>query len=82
MRALGASDDPQVKSLLAERRTDESDPAAKKAIEEALGAIAARMARSEWIGRVLTGISLGSVLLLAALGLAITYGVMGVINMA
>jgi urea transport system permease protein len=82
IRALGASDDPQVKSLLAERRADESDPAAKKAIEEALGAIAARMARSEWIGRVLTGISLGSVLLLAALGLAITYGVMGVINMA
>jgi branched-subunit amino acid ABC-type transport system permease component len=29
-----------------------------------------------------TGISLGSILLLAALGLAITYGLMGVINMA
>ena len=28
------------------------------------------------------GLSLGSVLLLAALGLAITFGVMGVINMA
>ena len=28
------------------------------------------------------GISLGSVLLLAAIGLAITFGVMGVINMA
>jgi urea transport system permease protein len=31
---------------------------------------------------VFTGISLGSILLLAALGLAITYGLMGVINMA
>jgi urea transport system permease protein len=32
--------------------------------------------------RIFSGISLGSVLLLAALGLAITYGLMGVINMA
>ena len=31
---------------------------------------------------IFTGISLGSVLLLVALGLAITYGLMGVINMA
>jgi hypothetical protein len=82
IRALGASDDPQIRSLLSERRAEESDPAAKTAIDDALAAIAARMARSEWVGVVLTGISLGSVLLLAALGLAITYGVMGVINMA
>jgi urea transport system permease protein len=34
------------------------------------------------LGIVFTGISLGSILLLAALGLAITYGLMGVINMA
>jgi len=34
------------------------------------------------VGVVFTGISLGSILLLVALGLAITYGLMGVINMA
>jgi urea transport system permease protein len=34
------------------------------------------------LGALFTGISLGSVLLLVALGLAITYGLMGVINMA
>jgi urea transport system permease protein len=34
------------------------------------------------VARLFTGISLGSILLLAALGLAITYGLMGVINMA
>ena len=34
------------------------------------------------LGNVFQGISLGSVLLLAAVGLAITFGVMGVINMA
>jgi urea transport system permease protein len=34
------------------------------------------------VGRVFSGISLGSILLLAALGLASPYGLMGVINMA
>lgn len=34
------------------------------------------------IGQVFSGLSLGSILLLAALGLAITYGLLGVINMA
>lgn len=35
-----------------------------------------------WVGNLFFGLSLGSVLLLAALGLAITFGLMGVINMA
>jgi urea transport system permease protein len=38
--------------------------------------------RGEIVGTVFAGLSLGSVLLLAALGLAITYGLIGVINMA
>jgi urea transport system permease protein len=53
----------------------------QKAIKAALAGIA-----DGWPGAtpgaVFSGISLGSVLLLAALGLAITYGLMGVINMA
>ena len=40
------------------------------------------MAWGERLGVLFTGLSLGSILLLAALGLAITYGLMGVINMA
>jgi urea transport system permease protein len=40
------------------------------------------LANYELVGTLFTGLSLGSVLLLAALGLAITYGLMGVINMA
>jgi urea transport system permease protein len=40
------------------------------------------LSTGEMVGRVFSGISLGSILLLAALGLAITYGLMGVINMA
>ena len=49
--------------------------AASRAIETRLAAWGA--AQNVWYG-----ISLGSVLLLAAIGLAITFGVMGVINMA
>ena len=37
---------------------------------------------AEFVQNALYGLSLGSVLLLAAIGLAITFGVMGVINMA
>ena len=48
----------------------------------ALGAIERRLALNEAAQNVWYGISLGSVLLLAAIGLAITFGVMGVINMA
>ncbi len=48
----------------------------------ALSAIESRLAWGERLGVVFTGVSLGSILLLVALGLAITYGLMGVINMA
>ncbi|KJG82337.1 urea ABC transporter permease, partial [Yersinia pestis subsp. microtus bv. Ulegeica] len=41
-----------------------------------------RLMIGEVIGQVFSGLSLGSILLLAALGLAITYGLLGVINMA
>ena len=35
-----------------------------------------------WVGYVFQGLSLGSILIIMALGLAITFGLMGVINMA
>jgi urea transport system permease protein len=41
-----------------------------------------RLVWGERLGLLFAGVSLGSILLLAALGLAITYGLMGVINMA
>ncbi|MDP3618714.1 MAG: urea ABC transporter permease subunit UrtB, partial [Ramlibacter sp.] len=40
------------------------------------------LAWGDKLGAIFSGISLGSILLLVALGLAITYGLMGVINMA
>jgi urea transport system permease protein len=52
------------------------------AIELALHDYQSRKSRSEIVSNIFTGLSLGSVLLLAAMGLAITYGLIGVINMA
>ncbi|WP_439572568.1 urea ABC transporter permease subunit UrtB [Phreatobacter sp.] len=57
-------------------------PALKEAAETAQVAIRRTLAFYEAGQNVWFGISLGSVLLLAAIGLAITFGVMGVINMA
>jgi len=53
-----------------------------QAAATAIAAIKNRLAVWEAVQNAWYGISLGSVLLLAAIGLAITFGVMGVINMA
>ncbi len=81
-QALAGARDPSLQPVLDRQFQAEQDPAVKAAIKSAM----ASLERSLMIGSVLsqafTGISLGSILLLAALGLAITYGLMGVINMA
>ena len=79
---LADSDQPATKSLLIERLAAEADPEVKAALNKTLSTVAGRLAWGERFGVLFTGISLGSILLLAALGLAITYGLMGVINMA
>jgi urea transport system permease protein len=80
---LAKSSDPQVRNLLTEQRdAADGDPELKHAIDQALSAVEGRL---KIVGAALTvfeGLSLGSILLLAAIGLAITFGVMGVINMA
>jgi urea transport system permease protein len=60
----------------------ESDERVRAAAAAAIRAIDRRIAFSEYLGRFFSGLSLGSILLLVALGLAITYGLLGVINMA
>src|SRR5262249_59164959 len=60
----------------------ETDPMLRDAIQRAIEGIDASLRTTELIGWVFGGLSLGSILLLAALGLAITFGLMGVINMA
>jgi len=60
----------------------ETDPAVRRAAQAGLDDLVNIERRSQIAGTVFAGLSLGSVLLLAALGLAITYGLIGVINMA
>lgn len=60
----------------------EADVRVREAAQRGLDALDSIQRRSQIAGTVFAGLSLGSVLLLAALGLAITYGLIGVINMA
>jgi urea transport system permease protein len=84
VRELSGSGSAAVKALLLPLLDAANEPDEKVRLETgtAIKAIDARLAWSDTAGQIFTGISLGSILLLAALGLAITYGVMGVINMA
>ena len=84
VRALSGSSSPAVKSLLLPltEKTAEPDTKVRYAAIAAVKAIDGRVALTDNLGRVFSGLSLGSILLLGALGLAITYGVMGIINMA
>ena len=78
IRMLGSSNN---KTLLLEVAND-PDEDIKLEAQKSLRAVEARLTWGEWLGLAFAGASLGSILLLAALGLAITYGLMGVINMA
>ncbi|HET8709959.1 MAG TPA: urea ABC transporter permease subunit UrtB [Spongiibacteraceae bacterium] len=81
---LGESTNQNFKQMLSTRLADggESDPEVRAAIQKSIDSIDRKLRVYDIIGQIFTGISLGSILLLAALGLAITYGLMGVINMA
>jgi urea transport system permease protein len=86
---LAASTDPQVRQMLATIVTPakdgsyaEPDQGVRAAAQASLAAINDGLRRTEMALALFSGVSLGSILLLAALGLAITYGLMGIINMA
>jgi len=80
--ALSGSSSPATRSLLLDKLASEQDPKVKAAIQAAIDSVQGQLAWGERLGLLFTGASLGSILLLVALGLAITYGLMGVINMA
>ncbi|MDE2429941.1 MAG: urea ABC transporter permease subunit UrtB [Burkholderiales bacterium] len=76
---------PVLQKMLAQNADgsySEPDPGIRVEAATTLNAINAHIARAELVGNLFYGVSLGSVLLLAALGLAITFGLMGIINMA
>ncbi|TXH91410.1 MAG: urea ABC transporter permease subunit UrtB [Rhodoferax sp.] len=79
---LAASSQAATKTLLLERLQSETEPEVKAALQKSLRAVEGRLDWGDRLGALFSGLSLGSILLLVALGLAITYGLMGVINMA
>jgi len=73
---------PSVRQILAEIIEHDDDAKVQRAAKSALNKIENRVSNYDNLETVFFGLSLGSVLVLAAIGLAITFGVMGVINMA
>ena len=83
VKVLADSNRPDVLALINQSlEQPQNNPALKAALIEAQNKIKTRIEISEWSGHVFSGLSTASILLLAALGLAITYGLLGVINMA
>jgi urea transport system permease protein len=78
---IGQRGDQDALGLLSSLPADTA-PAVLKAAAAGVTAIQKRLALWDAVQNAWYGLSLGSVLLLAAIGLAITFGVMGVINMA
>jgi len=81
-KTLADSQTPDTQLLLNQRLSQEEDKQVRAQLQSSLLIIQAALSWGEKLGALFTGISLGSILLLVALGLAITYGLMGVINMA
>ncbi len=84
VRLLGETGDPMARTRL-ESLLDpsvETDPTVRTAAETSLAQVKRKLLIGELLGQAFSGLSLGSILLLAALGLAITFGLLGVINMA
>jgi urea transport system permease protein len=89
VQLLAESATPQAKQILESlllKTSDgsfvEPDAGVCQEIQRAISAIEMHFMIPQLAGALFSGLSLGSVLLLAALGLAITFGLMGIINMA
>jgi urea transport system permease protein len=78
---IKARGDQEALALLTGLGSDQP-PIIAKAVTGAISSIQSTLAVWSAVQNAWYGLSLGSVLLLAAIGLAITFGVMGVINMA
>ena len=82
-KTLKESNRPDVLAIIEqELQQTNLNPELKTTLIDAKSSIKTRLQASEWAGHIFSGLSTASILLLAALGLAITYGLLGVINMA
>ncbi len=82
IRHLEGSLENDVRNLLTKLTKDGQSEPVRQAALSALKSIDQQVNRYALVDQLFFGLSLGSVLLLASIGLAITFGVMGVINMA
>jgi urea transport system permease protein len=89
VQSLEGTSDRSIRELLVSKlnRDDQGEyvepsPEVRKVIKEVVSSIDQKLTLIDYFGRLFSGLSLGSILLLAALGLAITYGLLGVINLA
>ncbi|CDH44198.1 MAG: urea ABC transporter permease subunit UrtB [Candidatus Competibacteraceae bacterium] len=80
--ALGGQMQTEIRGRLTRVAADDSDANVREAAKSALSRTEFRLQLLGWAETLFFGLSLGSVLILAAIGLAVTFGVMGVINMA
>lgn len=72
----------EVRTALSDIAANDTDEKVKHQAQLAIKAIDSKIAKYRFAENIFFGLSLGSVLLLSAIGLSITFGVMGVINMA
>lgn len=82
IQILRGSLQQEVRTALSGIARNDADEKVKLQAQLALSAIDDRVAAFRLAENIFFGLSLGSVLLLSAIGLSITFGVMGVINMA
>ncbi|QIH05946.1 MULTISPECIES: urea ABC transporter permease subunit UrtB [unclassified Pseudomonas] len=84
VRLLGETGEPLARTRLEGllEAGAESDAGVRTAAQTSLAQVKRKLLVGEVLGQAFSGLSLGSILLLAALGLAITFGLLGVINMA
>ena len=82
IKELSGNLEPIVKNKLTKFRDNDPHSEVKLEADKALKNIDSKIGFFKNLETIFFGISFGSVLILAAIGLAITFGVMGVINMA
>ena len=82
LKGIHGNLNPAVRNELKLLLEKEQDLTVKKEAASTLSSIESKIAFYGFVEKLFFGLSLGSVLVLAAIGLAITFGVIGVINMA
>ncbi len=82
VQALGRLESEAALPALRARLAQEADDKAKQDIRQAIQKIESFLTMRNLVAYLFNGVSLGAVLLIMSLGLAVTFGLMGIINMA